>query len=376
MAVVLTNNAVSRLASSLTTGATAISVASGEGARFPSPGAGDWFPLTLVKATGALEIVRCTARAGDVLTVTRSQEGTAAQAFSSGDRVELRLTAAALNTIFGGGSSIPTFGGIELTGVNPFIDFHFGSSAADFTGRIKAESSSSISVSSASKTQLTISDDGLTTAGFVAANQLYSNNGRLTLRLGLQVTEFSEYGDVRSSTDGGVTFGAWSRPWTAATFNPENYVLRDAIDYVGFYGGDVSAPYFRRKSDSAYFYLQPRLGFVPVRQGGGGGQDLQTVFIGGSGLGPRIQTDGTDYGRIWTDSNAASIYGGLGAGSVGTYAFLRNASGASVGAGGVIAGSLLLYADSSAGSSGGPTGTWRCMGWGYSGNATVWLRVS
>lgn len=101
MAVLLTNNASSRLAVALTAGATSFSVTSGEGAEFPSlaAGSGNWFPVTLVKASGALEIVRCTARAGDVFTVTRAQEGTSAQAFSVGDRVELRLTKAVIDDI-------------------------------------------------------------------------------------------------------------------------------------------------------------------------------------------------------------------------------------------------------------------------------------
>lgn len=99
MAVLLANNATSRLASSLTAAATTLSVTSGEGAKFPSPTGGDWFPLTLIKSSGALEILRCTARSGDVLTVTRAQEGTAAQAFSAGDRVEVRLTKAVMDAI-------------------------------------------------------------------------------------------------------------------------------------------------------------------------------------------------------------------------------------------------------------------------------------
>jgi len=99
MAVLLKNNAVSRLASSLTAGATTLSITAGEGARFPAPSGGDWFPITVIKASGALEVMRCTARSGDVLTVTRAQEGTAAQAFSAGDRVELRLTKAVIDDI-------------------------------------------------------------------------------------------------------------------------------------------------------------------------------------------------------------------------------------------------------------------------------------
>lgn len=88
------NNATSLLAGSLTTGATTLSVTPGEGAKFPAPTAGDWFPLTLAKANGSLEIVKATARSGDVITVVRAQEGTAAMSFSAGDRVELRVTAA------------------------------------------------------------------------------------------------------------------------------------------------------------------------------------------------------------------------------------------------------------------------------------------
>lgn len=99
MAVVLTNNAVSRLAASLSTSSTALSVTVGEGGKFPSPSVGTWFPLTLIKASGAVEILRCTARSGDVFTVVRAQESTSAQSFSVGDRAELRLTAAAIADI-------------------------------------------------------------------------------------------------------------------------------------------------------------------------------------------------------------------------------------------------------------------------------------
>lgn len=96
MAVLFANNAATRLASTVATGSTSFSVTAGDGTKFPSPSGGDWFPVTLIKSTGAIEIMRCTSRTGDVLTVTRGQEGTAAQAFAVGDRVELRLTAAVL----------------------------------------------------------------------------------------------------------------------------------------------------------------------------------------------------------------------------------------------------------------------------------------
>lgn len=93
MTVLFANNATSRLASSLTAAATTLAVTTGDGAKFPSPSDGKWFPLTVLKSSGALEIMRCIARSGDVLTVTRAQESTAAMDFDAGDRVELRATA-------------------------------------------------------------------------------------------------------------------------------------------------------------------------------------------------------------------------------------------------------------------------------------------
>jgi len=69
-------------------------VASGQGARFPTLSAGDYFYATLINTSNQLEIVKCTARSADVLTVERAQEGTTARAYDVGDRIEIRITAA------------------------------------------------------------------------------------------------------------------------------------------------------------------------------------------------------------------------------------------------------------------------------------------
>lgn len=103
MGALFANNASSSLASSLTDTATSLSVSSGEGAKFPILAAGDWFMATLTKlASGnpVREIVKVTARAIDVLTIVRAQEGTTATTFSAGDKIDLRLTAGALNAKF------------------------------------------------------------------------------------------------------------------------------------------------------------------------------------------------------------------------------------------------------------------------------------
>jgi len=101
------NNASSTLASAVTNSSTSLSLAAGEGSLFPNPTAGDWFLLTLTQAMGpesSWEIVRCTARSADTLTVVRAQEGTVAVAWSTA-KAELRLTAAALSPVVAGGAS-------------------------------------------------------------------------------------------------------------------------------------------------------------------------------------------------------------------------------------------------------------------------------
>ena len=95
MALKLTNNASSTLAATITDVATTLSVATGHGTRFPAIATvdGDWFPLTLEDASGNLEVCRATDVTGDVITVTRAQEGTTGFAFTAGAMVQLRITA-------------------------------------------------------------------------------------------------------------------------------------------------------------------------------------------------------------------------------------------------------------------------------------------
>ncbi|WP_299077075.1 hypothetical protein [uncultured Paraglaciecola sp.] len=97
--VLITNNAYSTLASSITDVDTSITVATGEGARFPLPSGGDYFYVTLIDTSNNLEVVKCTARSSDALTVTRGEDNTTARAYSAADRIELRPTAAMLEDI-------------------------------------------------------------------------------------------------------------------------------------------------------------------------------------------------------------------------------------------------------------------------------------
>lgn len=100
MALKLANNAVGQIADNITTSETSIILKPGQGQNFPALGAGDWFPLTVLRPDGAFEIMRCTARSGDTLTVLRGQENTSPISFLLNDRVELRMTAGVLATYF------------------------------------------------------------------------------------------------------------------------------------------------------------------------------------------------------------------------------------------------------------------------------------
>lgn len=99
MAILFTNNATTNLAASITNSATSLTVLTGTGSLFPNLGVGDYFLITLIGISGSpIEIVKCTSRSGDTLTVVRGQEGTTPSAFNGGDKVELRITAATMNS--------------------------------------------------------------------------------------------------------------------------------------------------------------------------------------------------------------------------------------------------------------------------------------
>ena len=103
MTQVFKNNAFASLAAELSAAGTLANLATGQGARFPSPTGGDHFLATLILLDGngaetAWEIVKCTARATDGLTIERAQEGTTARIWPAGTRLEMRTTAGTLDS--------------------------------------------------------------------------------------------------------------------------------------------------------------------------------------------------------------------------------------------------------------------------------------
>jgi hypothetical protein len=113
------NRATAKLAADVIAGDTALTLVTGEGARFPALAAGQYFRLVLQKGTGPTdqrEYMVCTARAGDVLTVTRAQEGTPAAAFAINDEVSLVATALSMSS-FVQRSGVTMQGALEVEAV-------------------------------------------------------------------------------------------------------------------------------------------------------------------------------------------------------------------------------------------------------------------
>jgi hypothetical protein len=115
MQYLFANNAASTLASGASLVASTLTVATGHGSRFPSPGPGQGFVATIQNGA-AYEIVLCTSRAGDVLTVQRAQDGTLAQTWASGSSVDLRVPKAVLDNFSQKDATLASTGG-TMTGV-------------------------------------------------------------------------------------------------------------------------------------------------------------------------------------------------------------------------------------------------------------------
>lgn len=90
MPVIFKNNAASVLAVQAQLVATTIQVANGTGNRFPAPAANEFFYATIQTGVN-WEIVKCTARAGDVLTVERAQDGSLARLWGIGASIDMRI---------------------------------------------------------------------------------------------------------------------------------------------------------------------------------------------------------------------------------------------------------------------------------------------
>jgi len=97
------NNAQTTLANSIGTSDSTLYLAVGTGALFPTPGANQYFLVTIAAGSN-VEIIAISGRSGDILTVMtsptfgRGWEGTSAQSWSVGSACEMRVTAGILGS--------------------------------------------------------------------------------------------------------------------------------------------------------------------------------------------------------------------------------------------------------------------------------------
>lgn len=94
------NDAAGTLKTAIGTADITLTLDTGDGANFPSPGSGQAFNAVIVEG-GTSEWVICTTRSGDSLTVTRNASPSS---FNAGATIEHRLHEDALNNMFQAGT--------------------------------------------------------------------------------------------------------------------------------------------------------------------------------------------------------------------------------------------------------------------------------
>ena len=241
MSVLFSNNASTTLSAGVGNSATSITVA--DGSVFPSISGSDYFYLTLeVNSDPTLkEIVKCTARSGNTLTITRGQDGTSARTFSNGDKCELRLTAAGLNDVATQADTDTTYtagSGLSLTGTE------FANTAPDQTVALTGAGATSISGTYPNFT-ITSTDtntdtdttytagSGLSLTGTEFANTAPDQTVTLT---GAGTTTVSGTYPNFTITGAGTTYTAG----TGITLTGTEFSLTDASDYMKEFGSTTA----------------------------------------------------------------------------------------------------------------------------------------
>ena len=195
MGVKVTNNAFGTLSAGINTTDTTITLDSGQGARFPTLGAGDYFYGTIVDTSNNIEIVKVTARSTDSMTVTRAQDNTTATAFAIGDRFELRPTAALFEDI------------IDSASVDGITSNSTSGTAMTISSSNDVEFSNNVGIGTTPEAKLHISTGG----GIVpfASSQVVSEsagNNYIELNGGSASTTALYFGDSADQDAGGVLY--------------------------------------------------------------------------------------------------------------------------------------------------------------------------
>lgn len=110
--------------------------------------------------------------------------------------------------------------------------------------------------------------------------------------------------NVQSSLDAKVTAAQVAKTG-AETARDQAVAAAGSFDGTAYLRKDDNLNSVSDKASArANLGVQPALGWTPVRQGGGAGQDESNVFLGGASGKLKAQLASTDLGIIWTDVDA------------------------------------------------------------------------
>ncbi len=298
MSVKFANNAFGTLNAGINNSATSITLSSGQGARFPTLASGEYFYATLIDTSNNLEVVKCTARSTDVLTITRAQESTTAQAFAIGDRVELRVTAQGLIDL-GAASTLDADASPSLSAnldlnSNDIVD---GSTLLLDATRIRVPSASS-NISSPAAGDMYYNTAEKVVKHYDGDNWVQMSN------------KFSATGGTESTyTSGGNTYKVHTFT-SSATFSVTGSAGNiDILIVAG--GGGTGATQYHNGGGGA--------GAVLVASNYSVSLGEYSVVVGAGGAGGTVQSDTTDNGQPGGNSSFGTIAIALGGGAGGTY---------------------------------------------------------
>ncbi len=414
------NDASSTLQSTITTGSTTIVVATPDAGLFPSFSSPDYFMVTVVDAGGNMEIMKCTSRVSNALTVVRGQEGTTAFAFAAGAVVDLRLTAGTCAQFIQRDGGVGMTGPLTLSGnpandleaapkqyVDTLVDAAMASAATKaalggdtFTGDVAiSKANPAFTLNKTGISQLAslfgardwaerwvihlgdaTTETGISNAGSNFLLQRFSDAGawledllfarRDNGRVGIGTTNPANKLSVNGAVDA-TAFKATGAPGAdivlkaGAVDGATNAGSNGQITTWNGFGVSPSVSGQPVPSGENAFWVNARTGDIGFRG---------SLSAGGTDIGANTKVLSGGSSPAWNEFSA--LLTSLSAGAIGSYIFAINAVGACA-EGASYSGSDLRYSSHVANSGATPSGTWRCHGKTTAANqATLFQRIA
>jgi len=279
MPIKLGNNARAHLAAPLTDDGTTIVLNVEDSATFPALGAGDWFPMTLSDPDGHLEVVKVTARSGNLLIAIRGQEATAARAWDAGDRAEIRFTAGVIEAMRSEGQE---YAATQATSAKDTANAYTNQTATTLRGEVATAISGERNTSAAEIAAVTAtvntkfpSAGGTLTGGVTVTGDIttYRPAAPTTgvIFFGNAGNRYLHYDGTNYHLAGTQLFVNGSQVWHSGNLNPANYLPLSGGTISGGLQINSTAPQINLwDTDWGMRYLHCNSGNVGFLNNGGG----------------------------------------------------------------------------------------------------------